>query len=303
MLNVNPKYKESDEVLMKIIKTTTLPDEDIYYVLEDPNGMKYLLPQKYYLNYNLKISQTINCRIDKINCTGNIFFEPQHPVYILNNSYNFEILEKKRIENSAGLIVDVAVVTDVFQNTIFVPIDNDKNSKPGDLIKCKIDRIKKGKLFLSKVDSKQVRLLKSKIYDFKIISIEKYSDGDYFKLIGPNDSLHRIPEKYYHGYNFRIGMKIQCKVEKYLSNIDYLLEPIHPFYEIDKVYDFEFIENRIESNHFGEERRVLIVKDILNKEARVFIENEIHAQQLKKGEIIKCKVLKFIKGTLILEMI
>ena len=303
MENKNSKYKEGDVVLMKIHKTTILPDEQKYFVLLDPNNHKYLIEEKHYSDYNFKTGQNINCRIDKINCTGNIFFEPEHPLYKINKSYKFEVLEKKQIKNNAEVIIEVLLVQDVFQNKILIQEDKNSTSYIGDEINCRVDRIKKGKLFLSKTNSETKRLQKGETYQFEIISVVKPNKGDeYYKLKGPFGSIHKLPKEYYQSYNFCVGMTIQCKVEKFLSDIDYLLEPIHPFYKIGKVYDFEINGRRKEKNHFGEEREVVIVKDVLGKEGRVLLRKTQEKTPISDN-IIKCKVLKLIKATVVLEMI
>ncbi len=302
--NENPKYIEGDIVLMKIVKTTTFPDEEQYYVMQDPREIRYLIKQKYYSHYNLDIGKEIKCRVDKINCTGKIFFEPEHPFYEIGETYEFKVIEKAQIANEAGLKVDVLVVNDTFENKLLVPVDKENTSKPDDLIICRVDKITKGKLYLTKEDSVVKRLKKGEVYKFEIISTDKASDGkEYFKLKGQNESIHKLPKEYYQTFNFKKGMTIKCKVEKYISDIDYLLEPIHPFYKISKVYDFEFLEKRIEKNHLGEKREVLIVNDIFNNEGRVFIKDSIRTKKPEKGEKIKCKVLKFMKGSVVLDMV
>ncbi|MFC2111229.1 hypothetical protein ACFLQ5_02125 [Bacteroidota bacterium] len=304
MQSENKKYREGDIVLMKIIKTVVLPDNEDYYVLQDPKGVKYLLKQKYYSNYNLEISAVIKCRVDKINCAGNFFFEPDHPLYEINKTYEFKVIEKKQIENEAGQFVHVLVVMDGFQNVIFIPDNKESFTQKDDFINCRIERIKKSKLFLNKIDSERLRLKKGCIYKFDIISLYKTKDGEeYYKLKGQYGSIHLLPKNYYQEYNYKIGMTIECKVEKYLSDIDCLLEPVHPVYKINKIYEFEFVERRIEKNRFGDKRDVLIVKDVFQKEGRVFINNTISTIQLKKGEVIKCKVLKFMKGSVVLDII
>ena len=63
-----------------ILKKINFADEE-YYILETPNKSKITIPTKPYLNYNFKVNDTIVCKVDKISCSGKIYFEPKHPFY------------------------------------------------------------------------------------------------------------------------------------------------------------------------------------------------------------------------------
>ncbi|MEI6059733.1 MAG: hypothetical protein WCR72_03440 [Bacteroidota bacterium] len=69
-----------------------LQDDAWYYVLVDINGLKHFMPASYYENYGFATGGLINCKIDRINCTGRIFLEPEHPFYKEGEIYLFDIL-------------------------------------------------------------------------------------------------------------------------------------------------------------------------------------------------------------------
>ena len=73
-------FKVGESYSFQIFKTVDISNEE-FYMLLDPNGNKYLLPAINYKPYNFKIGEWIKCRIDKINCTGKMYIEPNHPVY------------------------------------------------------------------------------------------------------------------------------------------------------------------------------------------------------------------------------
>jgi len=141
----------------KIVNLTTLPDKLDYYVVEDPFGDRQMIPACYYDDYGFRIGQVIRCRVDKINCTGRIFLEPLHSVYREGKVYFFDFVEIKKIFNKdTGKEEDALNLKDVFGKMAQVSFAN-YNVSTGfttDKIRCKLVRIKKGKLFLKICDKK-----------------------------------------------------------------------------------------------------------------------------------------------------
>jgi hypothetical protein len=71
----------------------TLQDQKQYLILEDPDGIKHFLDEEPYKHYHLKAGTTIRCRVEKINCTGRVFLEPEHPLYHVGSVYRFRIMK------------------------------------------------------------------------------------------------------------------------------------------------------------------------------------------------------------------
>jgi len=122
-----------------------------YYILLDSSGNKHLLENKYFTNYNHQIGKTYNFRIDKINCKGKYFFEPEHPNYKIGKNYDFyfvekriEISKKKKIReliicsDNKGVEIEVSFANNYF-NSEFLPKQK---------ISAKVIRIKKGVLII-----------------------------------------------------------------------------------------------------------------------------------------------------------
>lgn len=100
----------------KVLKKTTVPDEGVFFLLRHSAGRRILIPEKYYVNYNILPGSTIKCRIDKVSCTGKIFLEPKHPVYQEGETYMFDILDyEPAINNENSWNIRVS---DVFSNVI-----------------------------------------------------------------------------------------------------------------------------------------------------------------------------------------
>ncbi len=136
---------EGDWFPFRIHNLVHLQDDAWYYILEDVNGLKHFMPAEFYEFYNMKPGDEIICKIDKINCTGRIFLEPKHPIYIEGEKYSFDILFMPG-QNNKNMIL----VKDYFGNGIEVPgwgiekIATINNNK----VNCIVKSIRKGKPIL-----------------------------------------------------------------------------------------------------------------------------------------------------------
>ena len=116
-----------------------------YWVFRGVENEKHLVSFENFKNYHIESGQKINCSIDKINCAGEIFLEPEHPFYKLNSCYEFEILTDNIKELKKGKELGFYVV-DLDKNNHFVTIEKiraEQLLKKGK-IKLKLERIKKG---------------------------------------------------------------------------------------------------------------------------------------------------------------
>lgn len=197
----------------KVFKIINLPsDSKKYYVLKDQDNKNFLLPQKYYANYGLKPGTQISCRIDKINCVGSYFLEPQHPIYSENKIYDFvidRIVEENDINNES---LQHYFVFDEFQNSIdFFSSVGVMEKKKGDRISCLVRKIRKGKLFLSipEQTDKSSGLQPGKIYRFKIVKTKlDTEENKSFILEDIYRRKHAIPYLDYKHYGFEIGQSV-----------------------------------------------------------------------------------------------
>lgn len=123
------------------MKSVILEDGNRYMVLEDIHGMRHFLEHECYRHYNFSESSGIDCRVEKINCTGRIYLEPVHPVYNLESEYYFSI--SSIMETEEGNLISVH---DCFNNLLNIKIPNSftREMSVGDQIIARIDSIKKG---------------------------------------------------------------------------------------------------------------------------------------------------------------
>lgn len=292
-------YKEGQTIQFKIKKHVELSENEHFYVLEDQFGRKQLLNSEFYEKYNFRIEQFINCRVDHINCSGKIFLEPEHPYYIEGEFYDFIINEIDLKKNNLDDYIIEIKLTDEIGNEAICKIDDDsyENYSGGQIIRCKVERIKKGKLHLSYVNNtSSVDFKRGEYYKFLLEDIRILSDNiKYYILSDDKGKKYFLKYEYYENHNLKIGQFIECTILKYSSKGFYILEPKHPYYEIDKEYNFEFLkqEKDIKGSYTG--NYDISVKDTFGNEVK-FVSNKSFLIDGDKPEIIKCKVTGIKKG-------
>ncbi len=134
---------------LKVIKTIEITGDQVYMLTRDINGLKHLIPYKYYKNYGIRAGKKLNCRLDRINCLGRFFFEPGHPCYTAGKSYSFKFSGLKTYKEKEGNLY-TALVYDNSGNlveTMKFRKRSELDDKP-DYIFCKVVKIKKSRLTL-----------------------------------------------------------------------------------------------------------------------------------------------------------
>jgi hypothetical protein len=143
------KLSEGKEYKFLVEKELTLPDNSRHFLLNGPDLNKYLIPFSRYSHYGILPGTVIKCRIDRINCKGEVFLEPQSPWYSEGKSYYFIVAGTEGRTNSKGIRQKVIVVIDKVGNKISVPLDSPTEYPvKGTKIKLRVVRISKGKPLL-----------------------------------------------------------------------------------------------------------------------------------------------------------
>lgn len=278
-----------------------LPTDQKYYKLIDPNGVKHLLEAVPYLNYNFEFGKTIDCRIDKINCTGKIFIEPEHPYYTLNGIYKFPFLRygKNRVDSHPGSIN--AYFLDAMGNEVEIPSNEILSElKQGDLYEFQVIRIKKGKVYISSLNDRDTykELKIGKEYLFTVDRIQNYAEKyTYYILKGPSGDEFKLRTKFYVNYGINIGKTISCRL---LADKDELyLEPKHPQYEPGKTYEFEIDREDKIKDYPDDELEVFVLRNNFGKELYI-PKNKVSGIWLR-GNRVRCKVMDIRKSRLYLD--
>jgi hypothetical protein len=135
------KIEEGNVLSFKVLNIVALQDNRDYYILEDPNGVKHFIDAELYANYGIELGNRLECRIDKINCTGRIILEPLHPIYSNGQSYYFNLISSEECGQEYKVTIE-----DIFRNKIELQIASEIffASRQENFIKCKVIHLKKG---------------------------------------------------------------------------------------------------------------------------------------------------------------
>ncbi len=268
------------------------PDNEAFFILQSKFNSKHLMKKQPFVRYNLLVGETINCRIDKINCSGKIFLEPEHPFYKEGRIYEFPIVRKKNIVNSLFNTETLLILKDCWNREVFVnsTIDGGKSTKTH--VACRVERIKKGKLYLTIVDGQPEtpELEAGKVYPFVVKDIVTLTDKDeYYRLEDEQGFIHFLRRKYFADYGFGAGDTISCRVIGSSLRFRHYLEPLHPKYTIGEAYDFLLSGTENHTNEFGKNITLLIVNDGSEKEYFADCPDTGKAD-MQVGSKIKCTV-------------
>lgn len=142
--NTGKKLEEGKRYPFKVFNLVTLQDERAYFILEDPYGIRHLLPSWLYTRYDIKPGQEISCIVDKINCTGRVYLEPDHPYYSKGCDYKFELNSVQVNDHRKKTRL---ITTDIFENKIEVDCPEElvlPITGSGQIV-CTVVRVRKGR--------------------------------------------------------------------------------------------------------------------------------------------------------------
>ena len=305
MKNSNPIIFEEGSSYPFIVtgKIVLPPDDEEFLILNSNFGSRHLLKYEPYKHYGLKKNTEVNCRIDKINCSGKMFLEPEHKDYKEGNIYSFRINGFEEILNSDEQAERFLQLTDANNQDVYVNIGKYSPRDFSEAVKCRVDRIKKGKLYLTLAETTTLisRLEAGKIYEFLIISIQTLAeDEEYYMLQDELGETHYLRKKFYEDYGFNIDDTIRCRVlHKPHQLFRHYLEPEHPYYKTGETYPFLVTGIEHYTNEFDMEVTKLVVIDSHEKE--YFADCSNHTDSLPEiGATIVCKVDNIRMSKLIL---
>ncbi len=180
------KFEEKIWYSFSISGIVEIPDKGEHFILLHDSGRKMLLRTDYYVKYNFILGQIIECCVDKVNCTGQVFLEPKHPLYNDGEVHRFEIVKTFTEEDSPFNVT----VIDLYGNTIDVWVSNLEIVKVKQAIPLKVNQVRKGIPILSEISSNKDEFFESESkreIKLTVKSIKKYNSDDYFILSGSNN--------------------------------------------------------------------------------------------------------------------
>lgn len=284
---------ELGQVLIVLVKKEIVLNEERYFVLEDPETKNvFLMPTRYYVNYPIEIGQRIQVKIDKINCSGEVFVEPQHPYYEEGKAYWFPLRSIEK-HNDHYLVE----VEDIFQHVICVVTDQSpyvENNKA----KLWVKGLRKGLPILCCHVKEMLHYQKGNWYTFNIIAEKIIEDKSYFLLQGNDGRYFLLPSEWYASYKFEIGQTIRC----YVSDIDLAgephLEPEHPTYRHQQKIKLAFLSTTF--SYLSDISKKHLVYKLTNEQGDIFYlpvkyaPREINVNEWKWYQIDKFKKGKIL---------
>lgn len=282
------RLKEGGIYEFRVEKKVTDPASVDHFILTGPDDRRYLLQAAVYRNYGISAGTCIKCRVDKVNCRGQIFLEPINPHYSEGSSYEFIVEGYDVRTDHSGTEVNVFMVRDIHDNIIFVPCDT--FPEIGTPVQMVIERISKGRLYLYPYQkiSKNRSLRTGGIYEFFVDRIARGVDDDeYFVIIDGNGVKHTISKVHYEYYGFKPGDTIKGKVVKYVRSGEKIIEPENPYYKVGK---------NITLKVTGYTQNIINDSFTLNLTDKFGFEHCIQSDTLPDRESVRCRVKMIRKG-------
>lgn len=240
------KLKEGKDYTFKTIRVTAL-DEVSYFVLEGPDGRRYLLDQERYEGYGIAPGEDVTCRVDKINCKGELFLEPQHPVYREGESYPFLTEGYESRIDKRGYNQGVVTFSDSLGNRPVLKLSwfGDNPPAPGSMVNLKVERILKGRILFEGMDgeSHSPHEEDMNLYEFTVKDIAPGMDEkDYFLVSGDDSALYTVRTDYYIHYGLKPGVRFRGRFVRYKEGDEVRVEPENPWYKPGNIYTFRVKE-------------------------------------------------------------
>jgi hypothetical protein len=293
------QLQPGDKYLFRIIREVFPDEQEKYWVLESPFKTRHLLVKSMYPDCNFKPGENILCRIDKINCSGKIFLEPENPFYKEGGYYDFVFDHTELITNTIGEKQLVAVMTGIHRERGVLPQAADIQSlRNGDKVNAAVLRIKKGILILSENLERQFKYLQ--FYKFRIAGEGiNHKNNNVFILEDDKGRKCSVQKDNYKYYGLKTGDILNCKITGFNIDGSCIPEPEHPYLKAGRVYKFRWVRQEIMQKSGKEHHDIHIVRDYKGNEQAVAPVDDELLKAFKNKESLY-KILRFHKGKLVL---
>ncbi|MFO7723745.1 MAG: hypothetical protein R6V49_11045 [Bacteroidales bacterium] len=284
--------KEKSTYRFRVIRLITLPDDTKCWVLTHDGEDRYLLPAAHYVDYGIAEGMALRCRVDKINCTGRIFLEPEHPHYLEGEQYTFTFLGGELQRDRLGNALRNLIFRGNHGETLeCITMMDTIPFREGDFVEVRVNRIKKGKVEIEPVfPMAQEMIHEGGNYPFLVTEVRE--DGT-ISIQGPGKITAMLNADYYRHHGLVPGVQFTGTILKWTADGLPLIEPEHPYYKRGGVYLFPVLREELAEHQFEKAQRVLIVEDCFGQEIKVF-PGEDAAGELPAA--VRCRVERLKKG-------
>jgi hypothetical protein len=296
--------REKETYRFGVLRRITLPDDSESWVLTLTGEDRYLLSVEYYESYPIVVGETLECRIDKINCSGRIYLEPIHPVYTEGRVIDLVLRSTEACIDRAGNTLHKMVLQgdDGAAHTHLCLFAG--GFPPGTKVQAEILQIRKGKLVLViKEPEPACKLVPGETGEWVILETTTFC-GEEAVLVEGGPGLRTFLNPHdYPFLEFVPGQSFSGNLVRLDPNGVPLVEPIHPVYKPGHVYPFR-ITGSTDSSEKGErEQTILLVEDDYGNIIKVYPGQDFAHDQCLLSSSVDCLVLRLKKGRPVLRMV
>jgi hypothetical protein len=290
------KLREGKSYNFVNLRTITLPGGDVNIMLAAPDGKKYLLSLERYTSYDLPLKPLIRCKVDKINCSGKVFLEPEHPYYREGKSYLFSVVTGTPASDE---MTDEKLITiaDKRGELFNIPAFLLKNHPGVKKIKLRIERITKGRLFFTAQREKDdlENLEEGNTYRFMVDRIITGPDYEtYYVVVDIYGREHLLNHRYYEHYGLSPGHDFTGRVIRYGTGRAKSIEPQNPWYSPGDII------NVTVSSSVADESGERYITEVIDSNG--FIHNLV-LNDMPSLPLIRCRIVRMKKGRPVLEIV
>lgn len=284
-----------DILQVNLKKHIELSETEQYWVAETVDGQRFLIDYFQYVHYGFTTGQSIQVQVDKINCSGKVFVEPNHPVYEREKTYVFSIdsvLSKN--ENYFSLIVK-----DVFDNNISVQFHAKGLDRIPESVELLVIGLRKGlPVLLDPMLREQTPFKENEVYSFMVVDKIKMNHEEYFQLEDEFRRIHLLPARFYEKYPIVIGKPLQCYVVRIDQNAELKLEPVHPLFHLGHELDLYFVGEYHGDEYIGQRHKLYLLHD---DEGNEFFMSVRFMEGREIPKRLRCRIEKLKKGQPLVE--
>jgi hypothetical protein len=291
------KLREKSTYRFRIIRLITLPDESRSWVLTHDGEDRFLLPVEYYEEYGFAEGMELRCRVDKINCTGRIFLEPEHPCYREGERYSYTFVDEEQIQDQLGNSLSKLTFKGIKgeDRQCITRLDRVPYVR-GDIVEVKVYRIKKGEvMFEPIVDSGEAFMHEGLCYLFSVTGTGEGS----IMVEGPGGVVSVLDAEHYMYHQLQPGSMFRGTLLKWMPGGVPLIEPEHPVYQPGEIYPFKVLRVEEADHPYEGSQQVMIVEDCFGQEIKVYPGKKFKSEM---PERLHCLVERMKKGRPVLRL-
>lgn len=236
--------QEGSYSIFSVVNEITLPpDQDRFYVMASETGTRYMVRADYYRHYQLRTGMQLRCRVDKVNCSGKVYLEPDHPFCKPGDVLPCEVVSSVFITNSLGREERLLLLNDPWGNPCHVRIGHRSSQPMARVVNVRVERIKKGTLLLSLPNENYFgnNQPPDASRPFRIRDVITLAPKQEFYVLEQEGSIHYLRTKYFNEYGLTGGATLQLRVLGGHALYQHYLEPDHPYYQVGQRYTFELL--------------------------------------------------------------